>query len=620
MAKGRSYCVLKEKLIREENLKMQPTTEILARISRNSLANKDEIFTRLYRYMLRSDLYFLAYKNLYANSGAATKGANDDTADGFSETKIANIIQRLADETYQPTPVRRTYIKKKNNPKKKRPLGIPTFTDKLVQEVLRMVLEAVYEPVFLPVSHGFRPKRSCHTALKSLKMEFNGMRWFVEGDIKGCFDNIDHSVLVGLIHSKIKDARLIKLIYKFLKAGYLEDWKYHKTYSGTPQGGIISPLLANIYLHELDKFVMKLKSEFDTHGQEPVRTEYRLLSNDLQKLSYHIGRRTGAEREQLLSEYNEKRKLMLKMPCTAQTKKCIKYIRYADDFLIAVNGRREDCVEIKRKLAKFIGGMLKMELSEEKTLITHSSEYARFLGYDVRIRRDGKIRRVGKLKQSKRTLNNKAELVVPLDDKIHKFIFSKGVAIQEENGNLRPVHRAELLHMTDLEIVSSYNSELRGICNYYNLASNFYRLSYLAYLMEYSCLRTLANKHRSSVPKIIRKFQDGQGQWGIPYETKKGWKWCYFANYADCKTVKNPTDIVTSATQQHRLSVNTIEKRLKACKCELCGTTDSPCFEIHHVNKLKNLKGKLPWDVAMIAKRRKTLVVCHNCHVMIHHQ
>ena len=353
---------------------MQPTTEILARISRNSLANKDEIFTRLYRYMLRSDLYFLAYKNLYANNGAATKGANDDTADGFSEAKIANIIQRLADETYQPTPVRRTYIKKKNNPKKKRPLGIPTFTDKLVQEVLRMVLEAVYEPVFLPVSHGFRPKRSCHTALKSLKMEFNGMRWFVEGDIKGCFDNIDHSVLVGLIHSKIKDARLIKLIYKFLKAGYLEDWKYHKTYSGTPQGGIISPLLANIYLHELDKFVMKLKSEFDTHGQEPVRTEYRLLSNDLQKLSYHIGRRTGAEREQLLSEYNEKRKLMLKMPCTAQTKKCIKYIRYADDFILGVKGSQEDCQWIKSKLSEFIRETLKMELSEEKTLITHSSE------------------------------------------------------------------------------------------------------------------------------------------------------------------------------------------------------------------------------------------------------
>lgn len=258
---------------------MQPTTEILARISRNSLANKDEIFTRLYRYMLRPDLYFLAYKNLYANSGAATKGANDDTADGFSEAKIANIIQRLADETYQPTPARRTYIQKKNNPKKKRPLGIPTFTDKLVQEVLRVVLEAVYEPVFLPVSHGFRPKRSCHTALKSLKMEFNGMRWFVEGDIKGCFDNIDHSVLVGLIHSKIKDARLIKLIYKFLKAGYLEDWKYHKTYSGTPQGGIISPLLANIYLHVDEKLTIDLTDDLRA-AIDPAPFGRRALEED----------------------------------------------------------------------------------------------------------------------------------------------------------------------------------------------------------------------------------------------------------------------------------------------------------------------------------------------------
>ena len=172
---------------------MQPTMEILARISENSLANKEEVFTKLYRYLLRPDLYFEAYRYLYANKGAATKGVNNDTADGFSEAKIANIIQSLSNETYQPTPVRRTYISKKNDPNKKRPLGIPTFTDKLVQEVLRMVLEAVYEPIFLNVSHGFRPKKSCHTALKNIKNEFNGTRWFVEGDIKGCFDNINHA-------------------------------------------------------------------------------------------------------------------------------------------------------------------------------------------------------------------------------------------------------------------------------------------------------------------------------------------------------------------------------------------------------------------------------------------
>ena len=256
---------------------MKPTTEILARISQNSLANKEEVFTKLYRYLLRPNIYFVAYKNLYANNGAATKGVNEDTADGLSEAKIDSIIKALADETYQPMPVRRTYIQKKNNRKKLRPLGIPTFTDKLVQEVLRMILEAVYEPIFLDVSHGFRPKRSCHTALKQLRREFNGTRWFVEGDIKGCFDNINHTVLVGLLSNKIKDARITKLIYKFLKAGYLENWQYHKTYSSTPQGGIISPLLANIYLHELDKFVMKLKSEFVSslqNDQEFSESEY----------------------------------------------------------------------------------------------------------------------------------------------------------------------------------------------------------------------------------------------------------------------------------------------------------------------------------------------------------
>ncbi|EKN71246.1 maturase MatR, partial [Neobacillus bataviensis LMG 21833] len=163
-----------------------------------------------------------------------------DTAHGFSEEKIKKIIQSLKDGTYYPQPVRRMYIAKKNS-KKMRPLGIPTFTDKLIQEAVRIILESIYEPVFEDVSHGFRPQRSCHTALKTIKREFGGARWFVEGDIKGCFDNIDHVTLIGLINLKIKDMKMSQLIYKFLKAGYLENWQYHKTYSGTPQGGILSP-------------------------------------------------------------------------------------------------------------------------------------------------------------------------------------------------------------------------------------------------------------------------------------------------------------------------------------------------------------------------------------------
>ena len=599
---------------------MKPTTEILARISQNSLANKEEVFTKLYRYLLRPDIYFVAYKNLYANNGAATKGVNEDTADGFSEAKIDSIIKALADETYQPMPVRRTYIQKKNNRKKLRPLGIPTFTDKLVQEVLRMILEAVYEPIFLDVSHGFRPKRSCHTALKQLRREFNGTRWFVEGDIKGCFDNINHAVLVGLLSNKIKDARITKLIYKFLKAGYLEDWQYHKTYSGTPQGGIISPLLANIYLHELDKFVMKLKSEFDTPGVGRITPEYRELHNEIKRLSHRLTKVTGDERKLVLAEYKLKRQKLMSTPCTAQTDKKLKYIRYADDFLIAVKGSREDCQWIKSKLAEFIGDVLKMELSEEKTLITHSSKCASFLGYDVRVRRSGKIKRGGPGHVKMRTLNGGVELLVPLNDKIRPFVFTKGVAIQKEDGSMFPVHRKYLVGLTDLEIVSVYNAELRGICNYYGMASNFCKLHYFAYLMEYSCLKTLASKHKTSLSKTIDKFNDGTGKWGIPYETKLGSKRRYFANYADCKGKAFATDYISNAAVVYGYAVNTLENRLKAKVCELCGTTESDHYEVHHINKLKNLKGKERWEIAMIAKHRKTLVVCRDCHRSIIHK
>ena len=599
---------------------MKPTTEILARISQNSLANKEEVFTKLYRYLLRSDIYFVAYKNLYANNGAATKGVNEDTADGFSEAKIDSIIKALADETYQPMPVRRTYIQKKNNRKKLRPLGIPTFTDKLVQEVLRMILEAVYEPIFLDVSHGFRPKRSCHTALKQLRREFNGTRWFVEGDIKGCFDNINHAVLVGLLSNKIKDARITKLIYKFLKAGYLENWQYHKTYSGTPQGGIISPLLANIYLHELDKFVMKLKSEFDTPGVGQITPEYRELHNEIKRLSHRLTKVTGEEREMVLAEYKPKRQKLMTIPCTAQTDKKLKYVRYADDFLIAVKGNREDCQWIKSKLAEFIGDTLKMELSEDKTLITHSSKCARFLGYDVRVRRSGKIKRGGPGHVKMRTLNGGVELLVPLNDKIRQFVFAKGVAIQKEDGSMFPVHRKYLVGLTDLEIVSVYNAELRGICSYYGMASNFCKLHYFSYLMEYSCLKTLASKHKTSLSKTIDKFNDGTGKWGIPYETKQGNKRRYFANYADCKGKGPATDYISNAAVVYGYAVNTLENRLKAKVCELCGTTESDHYEVHHINKLKNLKGKERWEIAMIAKHRKTLVVCRDCHRSIIHK
>ena len=589
--------------------------EILTKLQENSKKNHDEVFTRLYRYLLRPDIYYVAYQHLYSNKGAGTKGVTDDTADGFSEIYIENIIEALKNEMYQPKPVRRTYIKKSNG--KMRPLGLPVFTDKLIQEAIRMILEAIYEPIFSDYSHGFRPKRSCHTALAQIKKEFTGARWFIEGDIKGCFDNINHAILVEIINQKIKDARFLKLIRLFLKAGYMEDWKYHETYSGCPQGGIISPILANIYLNELDRHVMKIKKEFDVAIKAHYTPEYTKLVGLRKRLHNKIKNSNGIEREKLIEEYKSATAQMLKLPAKQCDDKKIKYVRYADDFLIAVNGNRQDCEKIKQELTEFISTTLKMELSQEKTLITHSNTPARFLGYTVRVRRDQQIKPKGKFKT--RSMNNKVELNIPFKDKIEKFLFLNGIVKQRsDNGRLEPIHRPQLLNRTDLEIVTIYNAELRGICNFYGLASNFNKLIYFNYLMEYSCLKTLAGKHRSKVSKIIAMYKDGTGKWAIPYETKTGIKKMYFANYADCKG-KKFTDIIPQTAKNYSHDVTTLESRLKAKLCEVCGCTESDRYEIHHVNKVKTLKGKSEWEKIMIAKRRKTIVVCHKCHMAIHH-
>ena len=600
---------------------MKPTMEILERMKKNSEKNKEEVFTRIYRYLLRPDIYFVAYQNLYSNNGASTKGTDNDTADGFSEAKIDRIIKSLEDESYQPKPSRRVYIKKPNG--KMRPLGIPSFTDKLVQEAVRMILETIYEPIFMDTSHGFRPNRSCHTALDSVKYEFRGARWFVEGDIKGCFDNIDHNVLISCINKKIKDARFTKLIYKFLKAGYVDDFIYNNTYSGCPQGGIISPILANIYLHELDVFVDNLSKEFNQPSTQKFTDDYRKISNRMANIRRDIRKANEKgdmkKKKALLEERKCLRAKLLKTPCKSQTDKKLKYIRYADDFLIGVNGSKEDCVIIKQQLAEFISGTLKMEMSEEKTLITHSNTTAKFLGYNVRVRRSNTVKPGGR-GTTQRTMSGSVELSIPLKEKINGFMFKNGVVVQVENGELEPVCRKDMLRLTDLEIVSGYNAELRGICNYYCLASNFYKLNYFSYLMEYSCLKTLAGKHRCSIGKIKEKFSDHKGKWCIPYETKKGTNYLYLSKYSDCNKSKDASDTKTSMVQIHKNTRSTFESRLKAKVCELCGSTNSNQYEIHHVNKIRNLKGKEPWEIMMISKRRKTMVVCWECHKKIHNQ
>jgi retron-type reverse transcriptase len=201
---------------------------------------------RLYRLLYHRDLYLLAYGRLARNQGAMTPGTTPETIDGMTLAKIDAIIDALRCERYRWTPVRRTYIAKKGS-KKRRPLGICTWSNKLLQEVLRLLLEAYYEPQFSPTSHGFRPGRGCHTALDEIYHKWIGTKWWIEGDVAQCFDRLDHTVLVGILTEKIHDGRFVRLIAQLLTAGYLEEWRYHATLSGSPQGSGLSPILANLY-------------------------------------------------------------------------------------------------------------------------------------------------------------------------------------------------------------------------------------------------------------------------------------------------------------------------------------------------------------------------------------
>ena len=594
---------------------LKPTTDILERIFKNSSNHKDGVYTRLYRYLLREDIYYEAYQKLSKNKGALTQGVDEDTADGFGKKYVEKIVTELKNNTFKSKPVRREFVKKRNG--KLRPLGIPSFRDKLVQEVVRRFLEAIYEPIFSDNSHGFRPERSCHTALKQLNRKFRSARWFIEGDIKGCFDNINHDKLIEILERKIKDSKFINIIRDFLKAGYMENWKYHQTYSGTPQGGILSPILANIYLNELDNEVEKIKQNFDKKAGTFNTPEYKHLSEKKFRISKKIKTASPEEKLKLLKTVKELQKLILKTPAKQQTDKKISYVRYADDFLIAINGSKSDCEDIKEQLGLFLDSNLKIVLSQEKTLITHSSNKVRFLGYDVSVRRNSEIRKKSNGVKA-RTLSGIVNLSVPFE-KIEKMMFQKGIITQKRAKEFKPIHRKDWLYLPDYEIVERYNAEIRGILNFYSLASDFYNLSYFAYLMEYSCYATLAGKYDSSISKIIQKYKRGK-DFVIKYKTPSGKSSeKSILKFKDFKLTKEypVKDQIVNFKRTAKFN-GAIIARLQGNTCELCGSKNEVNCEVHHVPSVKRLDDNILWKQIMKKKHRNTLVVCQNCHSEIH--
>ena len=585
-------------------------------------SDRSYTFERLYRNLYNRELFALAYQNIYASQGNMTKGTDGKTIDAMSLNRIDGIIASLKDESYQPQPSRRTYIPKKNG--KMRPLGIPSFNDKLVQECVRLLLEAIYESSFAKTSHGFRPNHSCHTALNQVQVCFTGVKWFVEGDIKGFFDNIDHEVMVGILAERIKDERFLRLIRKFLKAGYLEEWQYHNTYSGTPQGGIISPILANIYLDKLDRYMEELKMRFDKGVERAVYPETYELEKKRGVLAKKLrNAATEEERQTLLKKIREIDRRKLTMPYSDPfdtSFKRLQYVRYADDFLIGVIGSKEDAATIKKEVKAFAANTLHLELSDEKTLITHSERKARFLGYDIYIRRSTATKRdtMGRLC---RHLNGTVCLELPTEIMRKKLLDYGAMTIERTvhgKDNWKAKARYYLKDNDDLEILDQYNSEIRGFRNYYRIANNASHASSFGYIMRYSMFKTFATKYRTSMREMIARLRIGK-EFGVRFTDKKGkqkTRLFYNEGFARKPVQKTAAVDVIPNTVKYS-STTSLRDRLSARQCELCGRTGVD-IEIHHVRKLKDLQGKNYWERFMIARNRKTLALCIDCHKKLH--
>ncbi|MDQ6532136.1 reverse transcriptase domain-containing protein [Flavobacterium sp. LHD-85] len=577
-------------------------------------------YERLYRILFNEEMFYNAYQRIYAKEGNMTEGSDGKTIDGMSLNRISKLIDLLRTEAYQPQPSRRTYIEKKDG--KMRPLGIPSFDDKLVQEVVRMILEAIYEGQFLDCSHGFRPKRSCHTALIKIKKTFTGAKWFVEGDIKSFFDAINHEILIGVLKERISDDRFLRLIRKFLKAGYVEEWTFHKTYSGTPQGGIVSPILANIYLDKLDRYMLKYAESFGTGARRKPHPTRSMFENKKKWATQKLKNvRDENERLAVVKQIKAIDKERLSIPSCDEmddSYKRLQYVRYADDFLIGIIGSKEDSKRIKDDIKKFLEAELKLELSEMKTLITHTEKPAKFLGYEVLVRKSNLARR-DKMNRLTRTYNAKVYLRISMDTIKQKLLDSEILEIKKKNNGKewwKPREDTKCLHKDDLEILQMYNYKLRGFTNYYAIANNSALLHSYSYMMEYSMYRTFACKYKSSVRKILRKYQR-DGVFTVSYTNKKGdvrSQSFYKTSFATSMPVEN-TQLDNKTPLYHSNSTSLID-RLKAEKCEICGANEK--LDMHHVRKLKNLDGKGYADRLMIARRRKTIALCRGCHQKTH--
>ena len=584
----------------------------------NSRSRKNLEISKIYHYRSNQQWYLLAYDKLANNKGYLTPGETGETIDGMSLRRIEQIINEMRFERYKWHKLRQIDIKPNG---RFRTLSILEWRDKLVQEVIRMILSAIYEPKFSEASHGFRPNRGCHSALTRIYQKGQNCEFFIEGDIVKCFDSIDHNILLNILKRDIKDNRFIELIRKMLKAGkFGNDFVYGKTYSGTPQGGVLSPLLVNVYLNEFDQWVENtLVPKWNIMNERPISKEYHTLVNHIYRICRTNKINNVNNNEELKHDLKAMRKKLRLLPTKKNIEDCdfrrLAFTRYADDWIITFTGTFEEAKNIKKEISEYLLTHLSLKLNEEKTKITKADKTpARFLGYNMLVQKSNT-----RIKHGQRSISGQIEFFVPddvINNKVKKYM-----------RNNKPIHLAYRLNEPDVDIIQVYQAELRGITQYYKFARNQQKLSKLKYVMEVSLVKTLANKFRTSCRKIYAKYKSTYNVDGFDYKVleakvQKGTRE-YRAHFGGIplrrKSVINNEIIIDTIFKTNNLkSRSTLSQRLLNDICEVCGSNEK--IEMHHIRALKDIKNnKADWAVKMSAMNRKSIALCKQCHEKITH-
>ena len=593
-------------------------------------------FDKIYDKLLDPNFLWESYFEISNKKGANTKGVNNETLDGFSDEDVKNIINKLKDQSFAFKPFKRIYIEKPNG--KKRPIGVPGPKDKVVLKAMSKLLVKVFEPEFLNTNHGFRSKKGTHTALESIT-KWSGTKWFIEGDITAFFDSIQHHLLIGILSKKINDKRFLDLCWKAIRVNYVEFPNVNiekKNVIGTPQGSTLSPILANILLHEFDLFMDKLIKESNDSGRTSKdNPEYKKIHNRISSLrqaflpSWKYKPLSEENKQNRLNEILQLEKLRRQLPSKIKAEGYrIYYVRYADDFLIGINGNEVIAKRVRSKIKEFLSSKLNLSLNVSKTKVTSAlTSRAYFLGAFIRAltsRTNDQPNRKNSVTKFDRKVRARipqgyVRCFAPIEN-IVKKLKEQGICkiYNFKNRQVIPTRKSSWVFLDNEQIVERYNYLWNGLLNYYSFAYNRAQLNFIQYLLLHSAACTLMNKLRlTSRAKVFKKFgkelvvkQAGLGQGKevkFNYQTTLKRLEKFNTGKKNDKNIGLPYYVFDYAIRS--------KKPLNA-QCSICGTSSN--VEMHHRRPLKTSKTDNTFKSIKINLARKQIPLCRECHLKVH--